>query len=116
MTRLYVAREPRRIAMSIPMEQSAAMPHLLIPFTKDVDPSKLDELIRQQLDKLGVTNESDVQKIVEKAETDFEARVKIEEARKEIRRLMDMKRNGAKLMSVGRRKWRQAFYPASKNK
>jgi hypothetical protein len=72
--------------------------------------AQLDELIRKQLEKLGIRKESEVQKVLEKAEQDYELRVKVQEAIKELKRLMDLKRNGNKLMSRGFRKWTSAFY------
>ena len=79
---------------------------------KQVDPSYLDELIRAQLEKVGITKESDVQAIVEKAELDYEFKIKVEEAKREVRRLMELKKQGAKLMSSGFRKWKQVYYPS----
>jgi len=75
-----------------------------------MEASQLDDLIRRELEKLGISNESEVQAVVEKAEADFEYRVKVQEVRKEVRRLMKLKEEGAKLMRVGG-KWKQVFYP-----
>ena len=108
--KLYVARRKNRIGLSIPNLQTSQSPHLLFPLTKSTDPSELDELIRAELEKLGISNESEVQAVVEKAEADFEYRVKVQEVRKEVRRLMKLKEEGAKLMRVGS-KWKQVFYP-----
>jgi len=94
------------------MGQVSQKPHLLFPLTKSTDPSQLDELIRAELEKLGVTKESDIQAILDKAESDFEFRIKVEESRKELRRLMELKKWGAKLMQMGNKKWKQVFYPA----
>jgi len=110
MSRLYVARRKNRIGLSIPMGEVSQSPHLLFPLTKSTDPGQLDELIRAELEKLGITKESDVQTVFDKAEADYELRVKIHEARKEIRRLMELKRNGAKLMQVGNKKWKEVSY------
>ena len=84
---------------------------ILFPLDK-TDRSELDELIRAILAKQGVTNEAEIQAIVERAEVDSEVRIKVAETRKEVRRLMALKAQGAKLMQMGFRKWKQAFYPA----
>ena len=109
MGNLYVARRAKRRGLYVPMEATKANPSLLFPLD-GVDRSELDELIRAHLSKLGVTKESDVQAVIDKAEEDSEARVKLEEARKELRRLMAIREGGGKLMSVGFRKWKQASY------
>lgn len=62
------------------------------------------------MQKQGISKESDVQAVIENAEAGYERRVKTEEARKELRRLMALKAEGAKLMQVGFRKWKQVFY------
>jgi len=117
MSKLYVARRKNRVGLSIPMGQVSQSPNLLFPLTRSTDPSQLDELIRSELDKLGVTRESDVQAILDKAETDYEFRIKVAEARKEIRRLMEIRANGGKLMSTGNKKWSQVFHrPISKDR
>ena len=61
------------------------------------------------MQKQGITNEADVQAVIESAEADYEARLKVGEARRELRRLMALKAEGAKLMQVGFRKWKQVF-------
>jgi len=109
--RLYIARRPNRIGLNIPMGQSAENPALLFPLTRKMEQSQLDELVRAELEKQGIRKESDVQAIVDSAEKDFEYRIKVGEARREVRRLMALKANGAKLMQVGRRKWKQVYYP-----
>ena len=109
MSELYVARPKRRLALRIPMEATREKPTLLLPLYL-TDRSELDELIRAQLEKLGVTKESDVQGIIEKTETDYELRCKVDDARKELRRLMALRGEGKSLMQVGNRKWKEAFY------
>ena len=118
MTQLYVARRKRRHGFYIPMDGTPDNPSLMffLPQGKgeEVSKSQLDELIRSQLEKVGITKESDIQDIINKAENDYELRVKVEEVKKEIRRLMAIRAEGGKLMSSGFRKWRQAFYPSIK--
>ena len=109
MPNLYVARRPGRKGLYLPQGMSRENPSLLFPLDR-TDPSELDELIRAQLAKVGVTKESDVQAVIDKAETDSEARIKLTVARKELRRLMALRAEGAKLMQSGFRKWKQAFY------
>lgn len=111
MSKLFVARRPQRRGLFLPMQSSKLVPSLIFPLDK-TDPSELDELIRAQLEKLGITKESDVQAIVEKAEQDSEMRIKVEEARKELRRLMELKKQGATLMQNGFRKWSPVFFPS----
>jgi len=114
MPRLYVARRNERKGLYI--QGTGENPSLIffLPERGDrqVSAGQLDELIRSQLEKVGITKESDVQAVVAKAEEDYELRVKVEEAKKELRRLMDIRAKGGKLMSVGRGKWAQAFYPS----
>ena len=105
--RLYVARRAPRKGLYLPMGQNSQNPSLLFPLTRSLDPrsGELDELIRIELEKLGITKESDVQAVIDKAEEDYELRIKVEEARKEVRRLMDLKREGYSLMQRGYKKW-----------
>lgn len=110
MPRLYVARRPKRTALYLPMGQVSQNPSLLFPLLHKTDPSELDELIRIELEKVGITKESDVQAVVAKAEEDAESRIKVEEARKEIRRLMELKAEGYSLMSCGEKKWKPIKY------
>lgn len=109
MPNLYVARRAGRRGLLVPQMGNRADPSLLFPLD-NTDRSELDELIRAQLAKVGVTKESEVQAVIDKAETDSEARIKLEETRKELRRLMAIREKGGKLMQVGFRKWKQAFY------
>ncbi len=108
MRRIY---KPNRVGLYLPMEQSSQNPSLLFPLTKSTDPGLLEEQIRVELEKVGVSKESEVQAILDKAEKDYEFRCKVEEARKELRRLMALKAEGAKLMSVGRGRWKEVWYP-----
>ena len=114
MSELYVARRKQRQGLYIPMEGIEKSPGLVffLPETegRQIGSSQLDEMIRKQLELVGITKESDVQAVVEKAETDYETRIKVEEAKVELRRLMKIKAEGGKLMQVGHRKWKQAFY------
>ena len=109
--RLYVARRANRIGLSIPMGQTEANPNLLFPLLRKTDPGQLDELVRAELEKQGISKESDVHSIVAKAEAEYEHRIKVGEARKDIRRLMAIREQGGKLMQVGNKKWKQVFYP-----
>ena len=109
MGNLYVARRAGRRGLYLPQGASKANPSLLFPLD-NTERSELDELIRAQLAKLGITKEVDVQAIIDKAETDSEERIKLTEARKELRRLMAEREKGNKLMQVGYRRWQPAFY------
>ena len=107
--RLYIARRPTRVALSLPMEQTGANPNLLF-LLKKTDRGQLDELVRSELEKQGVTSEPEVQKIVDEAEAGYEDRVKAGEASREVRRLMDLKRDGWSLVQRGYRKWKPVKY------
>lgn len=109
MSRLYVARRKTRRGLLIPQSGTKASPNLLFPLD-GTDRGELDELIRAILAKQGITAEAEVQAIVDAAERDSEVRQKIHETRKEIRRLMGERAKGLKLMQVGFRKWRPAWY------
>ena len=74
------------------------------------DRGELDVLIRGILAKQGVTDEAEIQVIVELAELEMEQRIKIEDTRKEVRRLMEFRKRGLPLMQVGYRKWKPAWY------
>ena len=115
MSRLFVARRPKRRGLVLPMRGNRANPSLVFPLD-GVDRSELDELIRAILAKQGVTDEKEIQAVVEKAEESSEVRIKVAEARAEVRRLMKIRRNGGSLMQRGFRKWVQAFYSGRKPK
>ena len=115
---LLVARRKERQGLYIPMEGTAENPGLVFFLPekegRQIGSGQLDQLIRSQLEKVGITKESDVQAVVQKAEEDYEYRVKLEETKKELRRLMDIRAKGGKLMQVGHRKWKEVFYPGGK--
>ncbi len=111
MPKLYVARRATRAGLLIPTEGTGENPSLMF-FLPRMESSQLDELVRSNLEKQGITSEADVQALVNKAEADYEQRVKVQEADKEVRRLMALKAGGAKLMQFGYKKWKQVFYPA----
>lgn len=115
MPNLFVARRAGRRGLLLPQGMNKANPSLIFPLDY-TDRSELDDLIRAQLEKVGVTKESEVQAVIDKAEKDSEARIKLEEVRKELRRLMAIREKGGKLMQVGFRKWKQAFYPGIKGR
>jgi len=93
------------------MGRTKENPSLIFPLDEKTDPGLLDEQIRIQLAKVGITKESDVDAVIAKAEKDYELRRKVDEVKAEIRRLMDIKKGGGKLMQVGYRKWKEVFYP-----
>lgn len=111
MGRLLVARRPKRRGLLIPRLGKNGRLSALFPLD-GVDRSELDELIRAILAKQGVTEESEIQAIIERAEQDAEMRIKVAEAKAEIRRLMSIRARGLRLMQVGWRKWKECFYPA----
>lgn len=107
MAQLYVARRSPRKGLYLKGENGNQS---LLFFLPKADRSHLDQLIRSQLEKQGITNESAVQSVVDRAEAEYERRIKIDEAKKEIRRLMQLKLEGATLIQNGYRKWVPAFY------
>ena len=115
MSILYIARRPQRRGLLLSMGGSKANPSLLFPLD-GVERGELDELIRAILAKGGVTAEAEIQAIVEKAERDSEIRIKVAEAKAEVRRLMKIRAAGGRLIQMGFRKWKQAFYPAIRAK
>ena len=113
MSKLVVARRKNRRGLTIPLQGTRANPTLLFPLDS-VESNELDELIRAILAKQGVTEEAEIQAIVEKAEQSFEVKQRIYEARKEVRRLLAIRWAGGSLMQMGFRKWKVGFYPTVK--
>lgn len=113
MPRLYVARRLQRGALLLPMGATHQNPSLLF-MLPTMSTQQLDEMIRKQLEKQGVTKENEIQNVVEEAEKQYEHRVKVVEAQREVRRLMKIRAVGGSLMQVGWRRWKQVFYPAIK--
>lgn len=110
MPNIYVARRAKRKGLHLQMSGTRENPNLM--FVLPNDRSELDNLVRGILAKQGITKESEVQTIIDRAEMQAEERIKVNEAIKEISRLMAIKEAGGKLISMGRRKWAQAFYPS----
>ena len=113
MSKLLIARRNKRRGLLVPMMGTKASPMLLFPLD-GVDKSELDELIRAILAKGGVTDEAEINAIIERAEKDSEVRLQVAEAKAEVRRLMGLRAQGKSLMQLGFRKWREAYYPAIK--
>ena len=114
MPKIYIARRANRIGYYLPMEGTINNPSVVFPLTPHQENEELDELVRRVLEKQGVSGEREVQRIAEKAEEEYEKRVKVAEARRELHRLMDLKKEGKKLMQVGNKKWKEVYYPARK--
>ncbi|KKM23387.1 hypothetical protein LCGC14_1615750 [marine sediment metagenome] len=113
MANLAFQRDDHRLGLYVPLGQTKESPSLVVPFYK-MERSELDDIVRLELSKQGITDESQVQAICDEAEAQYEQRRKVAEASKELRRLMEIRARGGKLMSVGPKKWRQAFYPGGK--
>ena len=109
MSTLYVARRKSRRGLLLSMNGSRENPNLLFPLD-GVERSELNELIRAILAKQGVTDEAEIQAVVERAENDSEIRIKIAEVKKEVKRLMGFRAQGLKLMQRGYRRWAPAFF------
>jgi hypothetical protein len=113
MTEFYVARQNKRKALYLPMGGTAQNPSLMF-FAPGASKEQTNELVLKQLEKQGITKRSAVNKILTQAEVDYERRIKVAEAQAELRRLMELKRLGAKLIQRGYRKWVPAsFRPKS---
>lgn len=84
MSRLYIARRPTRQALFLKQEQSREQPSVILPLYKELDNSELDELVQAALEKQGIPKEK-FHDLLEQAEKDYEYRLQLEEARKELR-------------------------------
>jgi hypothetical protein len=113
MPKLLVARHRQRRGFFIPMLGNKSSPSLLFPLD-GVDNEELDALVRAILARQGVTNEAEINAVVEQAERDSEIRRKVQEARVEVRRLMALRASGHSLIQRGFRIWKEAFFPAVK--
>lgn len=109
---LSIARRPKRrgLLVSRGLQNS---PFLLFPMD-GADKEELENLIRAILAKGGVTEESEVQAVIEKAEQDSEIRIHVAEAQREVRRLLALRWQGHSLIQMGYRKWKECYYPAVK--
>ena len=110
MSRIAIVRRPERKGLYL--AKGIGSRSLLFPLGS-IERGELDELIRGILAKQGITNETEIQAVIDAAEKDAEMRIKIAEVRAETARLMEIRRKGGKLMSIGFRKWAQAFYPST---
>lgn len=106
MAPLYVAYDKRRLGLLLPE-------HNRVFYLPGTSGSQLSEMIHKQLQDLGVPSEKHAS-VVAQAEEDYEHRIKVHEAHEEAKRLMAIRAEGGKLMQVGYRKWKQAFYPGKR--
>ncbi len=106
MAPLYVAYDKRRLGLLLPE-------HNRLFYLPGTNGSQLSELIHKQLQSLGVPSEKHAS-VVSQAEEDYEHRIKVHEAEQEGKRLMAIRAEGGKLVQVGFRKWKRAFYPGRK--
>ena len=102
MPRLYIARRPTRQALFLGMEGSRSQPSVILPLSKDVSNSELDELTQRSLEKLGVPRDQ-WHAVVEKAERDYEYRRKVAEASEELHRRIREQAEYSKLKFGGLR-------------
>ena len=110
---LWVARRPQRKGLWIQREGTKDKPDLVFYLNRGLDSGQLAEMISKQLESQGVRKE-DHAKIVAKAEEQYEQRIKVEEAEKELKKLRAFKANGATLIQRGFKKWSPAYLPAIK--
>ena len=109
MSELYIVRSPKRAGLYLEMEGTPQNPNLMF-FLPKMERSQLDQFVRSELAKQGVTQESVINKIIDKAEEEYEKRVKMKEAKAEVKRLMEIRARGGKLMQRGYRKWVEVSY------
>ena len=114
MPNLFVARRVQRKGLLLKMDGTPQNPSLMFVLNRKLGRGELDELVRAQLATQGITKDSAVETIIEKAEEAYERRVKTQETIKELKRLMAIRASGGKLMQVGFRKWKQVFHSATK--
>jgi hypothetical protein len=109
---LYVARRKQREGLYIPMAGDGKNPNLMF-FLPKMDNGQLDQYVRSELSKQGITDEATVNAIIEEAEKQYERRIKVKEAERTIKKLMDIKLEGGtkRLMQSGDRQWKEAWYP-----
>ena len=110
MPNLYVVRRATRRGLWL--MGVGGKENLMFVLSKKTDRSDLDDLVRASLAKQGITKDSEVEAIIEKGEEAYARRQKTQETIKELRRLMEIRARGGKLMQVGFRKWKQVFHPA----
>ena len=113
MPELYVMRRPKRVGLLVKGPKTSQNLDLML-FLPGMSPGQLDQKLREELAKQGVTKESNVHAILEKAEKEYEQRLLINDVNTEFNRLMEIRRNGGKIMQKGYRKWVQVFHPAVK--
>lgn len=101
---LTFQRDNRRSGLYIPLGQTKESPSLVVPFYK-MERSELDDIVRLELSKQGITDEAEIQAICDEAETQYEERRKVEEASKDLRKYMELRRQGFSLISKGHKKW-----------
>jgi hypothetical protein len=80
---IYVARDPNRGAVMLPLGGTSAKPNVIIPLHK-VDRGELDHLVRAVCAKQGL-NEKQTEMMAIAAEEQYEYRMKVKEASAELR-------------------------------
>ena len=112
MPNIFIERTPERRGLLLPLGGTAEKPSLMFVFNHKLDRSELDHIIRANLATQGITDEAEIQTIINKAEIQYEQKLKNLETMREAKRLLEIRAKGGKLMSTGYRKWAQAFYPS----
>ena len=116
MTKIWIARRKEREALLLPTLGTRKKPWIIIPLNDKLERSELDELVRGQLEKQGVSSESAVHNMVEKAEQRYEQRIKTKESSERLNQYLEWRKQGLKLMQVAFRKWAPVFYRPKKEK
>ena len=99
MTQFYIARKKPRMAVMLPLGGTRLNPNVIIPLYK-MGKSELEEMILAQMEKRGLSH-ADGTKVREQAEVDYEERIKVAEARKELRRRLHEQAEFPKLKHGG---------------
>ena len=81
MSLIKIQQRANRLGLYVPGRGTAANPNTVF-FLPGISGAQLDDMVRKQLASVGITKESDVQSVMDKAEADYELRCKIEEAKK----------------------------------
>ena len=80
---LYVARDPKRGAVMLPLGGTAEKPSVIIPLHKRMDRAELDFLIRGVCAKQGLSDKQ-AEIMLDAAEKQYEDRMKVKEASAEL--------------------------------
>lgn len=103
---LYVARDPNRGAVMLPLGGTTDKPNVIIPLTTKMDRSELDFLVRGVCAKQGLTDkQTDI--MLDEAEKQYEYRMKVKEASAELHMRVAEQHRYSKLKHGGIKPYRK---------